>query len=65
MALRMTIDVNDEGAVSVTGPLENQLICYGLLEVARDAIQTHVAKQQAAKIRPPTQSDILALRKVQ
>lgn len=61
MAMALTITVDDAGQVSVQGPLENQLVCYGLLEVARDAIQAHVAAQMAAKIKPASQSDIIAI----
>lgn len=61
MALSLTIDVDDAGRVSVQGPLENQLVCYGLLEVARDAIQAHVAAQMSAKVKPASPSDIIAI----
>lgn len=34
----MTIKVDGEGRVFVDGPLSNKLLCYSMLEGARDAI---------------------------
>lgn len=31
--------------VNVQGPLNDKLLCYGLLEVARDMIQSHKPEQ--------------------
>ena len=38
------------GEVSVSGPLENKLMAYGLLEAAKDAIREH--HTAAPKIMP-------------
>ncbi len=35
----LTVTMTPEGQIQVSGPLENKLLCYGLLEFARDAIQ--------------------------
>lgn len=65
MAVKMVIEVSDDGAVRVDGFPNNQMIAYGLLEVARDTMATFFREQAAAKIKPPTQADILAIRRVQ
>lgn len=44
----LTITMNDQGGLSVTGPIENKLLCYGLLEAARDVICSHKATQITA-----------------
>ncbi len=49
--LRIVLD--DHGRIAVTGPIENQLLCYGLLEMARDAIATN-AQQQQRLVQPAT-----------
>ncbi len=32
MAVRIVIDLQDDGKVTINGPLENKILCYGLLE---------------------------------
>lgn len=61
----MTITVSETGEIGVSGPIDDLILSYGVLELARQAIQRRAAEKQAALIRPPTQGDILALRKVQ
>ena len=33
------------GRVEVNGPINNAMLCYGMLEAAKDSIRTFVAKQ--------------------
>lgn len=61
MALSMTIAVDDQGRVNVSGPLENQLVCYGLLEVARDAIKAHCDAAAKMAVKPATPEDVRTL----
>ncbi len=39
------------GQVSVSGPIDNKLLSYGLLEVARDTIAAHKATNGIVPIR--------------
>lgn len=57
----LRIVMNDAGQIGVSGPIENVLVCYGLLELARDAIREHAAAAAARKIAPATGADIRAL----
>lgn len=41
---QLIISVMPNGSVNVTGPIQDKLRCYGMLECARDAIQAF--KQQ-------------------
>jgi len=41
---KITITINERGNVSVNGPLDNKLLCYGLLEIARDAVKDYKPK---------------------
>ena len=38
MAQTLTITLTDEGQVTCSGPLTEKILCYGLLEVARDIV---------------------------
>jgi len=43
------------GHVNVTGPIENGLVCYGMLECAKDALRAHAAqKLSGQRILPAT-----------
>ena len=42
--IRLIIEWNGPGTpVNVNGPIQDKLLCYGLLEMARDAISAYVA----------------------
>ena len=36
---KLVIWINPDGTVAVNGPLDNKMLCYGLLDCARDAIK--------------------------
>jgi hypothetical protein len=38
MDLVLTITMSPDGRCQVTGPIANKGVCYGMLELARDAI---------------------------
>lgn len=38
---RITISLMDDGKIQVTGPLPDKILCYGLLECARQIVQDH------------------------
>ena len=46
--VKLQITLSPNGEVSVTGPIENAMLCYGLLEAAKDVIRNHVQKKAAA-----------------
>ncbi|HUW57613.1 MAG TPA: hypothetical protein VMZ92_13320 [Planctomycetota bacterium] len=48
---KIEIVMDDAGNVGVTGPIDNQLLAYGLLTVAMDVVRNHVA-QASRKIQP-------------
>ena len=47
--VKLTIELMSDGSISVNGPINNTLLCYGLLESAKDAIRDHVKRVQEAK----------------
>lgn len=50
---RLVIDFGPQG-VRLTGPIDNQVLCYGLLEVARDVIAARAAERAQQRVVPAT-----------
>lgn len=50
--VQLLITLSPEGQIGVQGPLEQPLICYGLLECARQAIEAHCKKAQERIVQP-------------
>lgn len=48
MVKKLTITLSETGAVNVEGPLAEKLLCYGLLEIARDSIKAFNDKRETA-----------------
>jgi hypothetical protein len=40
------------GALNVNGPIQNALLCYGMLETAKDVIRQLVKDNQSSIVRP-------------
>lgn len=60
LVAQLTITMDDAGGIQVQGPIENKLLAYGLLEVARDAIGEAAAAAQR-RIAPASAAERLAL----
>lgn len=48
----LTITVTPEGRMSVTGPIDNKILAYGLLDAARDVIKDHNDKPKSPILQP-------------
>lgn len=53
-AVELRIVMNEAGDVQVSGPIENKLVCYGLLELARETIALHAAQVQQRRVQLAT-----------
>lgn len=51
-AIELKIVVDEAGRCMVTGPIDNTLLCYGLLETAKDTIRHHQQSQAARLVQP-------------
>jgi hypothetical protein len=51
--VELVVRLNAAGKVEVTGPIEQRLLCYGLLEVARDVIGAYTPAEQRIVPPPP------------
>lgn len=51
MSVELKITMDGQGQIAVTGPIDNIILCYGLLEAAKEVLQKHREKI-AARIVP-------------
>jgi hypothetical protein len=58
----LKISVDDKGHVSVNGPLDQLMLCYGMLEVAKDVLQANAA-ERAKRIQAPAMGDVVVFGK--
>lgn len=42
--LMLTITLEEDGRIEVTGPIDNKVLCYGMLELARQTVQAYELK---------------------
>lgn len=49
--VKLVISMGADGQVNVEGPLSNRVLCYGLLEAAKDAIR-NFETQKSGLVRP-------------
>lgn len=43
---QIVITLTAEGQFKATGPFDNKLLCYGLLDMCRDAVQKHDSQRR-------------------
>lgn len=59
---RIIIEWAPGGEIKVTGPIGDKVLCFGMLEAAKDVVRTHVDKIGASPIvqATPEQSRLLS-----
>lgn len=60
MPFQLLITVDDHGKLDVKGNLANKLVCFGALELAKEAI-TNLHNEQAQRVQPATPGDLQGL----
>lgn len=55
----LAITINENGSVSVNGPLDDKMLCYALLGCAQDAVRDF--KKPEPKIQPAAPADLKLL----
>lgn len=55
---RIVIELDEKGAVSVTGPTNDRILMYGMLDAAREAV---IRMAMGNSITVPTADELLAL----
>lgn len=48
---KLIIDYED-GRINISGPINDKVLCFGLLEAAKDAVRDYVAKNQIIAPHP-------------
>ena len=46
MPITLTITLDEAGGIGLSGPVSNTILCYGLLELAKDAIREYNKENQ-------------------
>lgn len=57
--IRITVD--EKMNVSLEGPIENRMLMYGMLGMARDIVHDHAFKQQDRLITPAGMAETMAV----
>ena len=50
----LTVTLTDNGRVTVSGPINNKILAYGMLEAAKDAIRDHIVTNVETTLVPAT-----------
>ena len=58
ISVTLTIELQPDGKVGVTGPIDNKVLCYGMLEAARDAIKDFNDKKRMPTVELPNQQAV-------
>jgi hypothetical protein len=55
-AAELVIKMDRQGNVSVSGPIENRMLCYSMMEMARDAIYEYAQANKGDRriVVPPS-----------
>jgi len=48
----LLVKYNADGSVSVNGPINDRLLCYGMLEMAKDAVRDYNKERESKIIKP-------------
>jgi hypothetical protein len=48
MSVKLIIEMMPDKSVNVTGPMNDKILCYGLLELAKEIIADYVEAQKKA-----------------
>lgn len=51
MPVQILIEQTDDGKVNVGGPLQNKVLMYGLLEIAKEVVKSF-AEQNERRVQP-------------
>ncbi len=55
MSVKIIIELGDDQKINISGPLENKVLCYGLLEMGKDLVRDYKVKLVITpSLVPPT-----------
>lgn len=47
-AIKFVVALTEDGKIAIEGPIDNKVLCYGLLEAAKDAVRKHNDEPRSA-----------------
>ena len=50
--VKLTITFTDRGTVALEGPLQDKIFCFGLLEMAKEAVRNYGTKDEPRVLIP-------------
>ena len=57
---QLVITMDSSGQLSITGPIDNKMLAYGMLEIAKEVVCEHGKKaQQRIQLAPAAMADLL------
>lgn len=51
---QLVVQLMPDGDIRVQGPIEDMVLCYGLLEMGKDAIRAAAQQRQSPLLLPPS-----------
>lgn len=54
----MTISVDHAGNIRVNGPVHNKMMCYGLLEAAKDAVRDYKPNEPKIEVAGAAEQEL-------
>lgn len=57
-AWELKIVVSETGQVTIHGPIDQLLQCYGLLELGKDILRQRAQEMNSKKVQPPGPADV-------
>lgn len=60
--VQLVIEMDENRQIKVSGPIQDKIACYGLLEAAKDAIKDFHDNQVKSKIVQVAPADVRSLR---
>lgn len=52
MPFTLTITLHDDGKLELHGPIDQKILCYGVLEAAKHAVQAHQPQARPRILAP-------------
>jgi len=57
--IELRIVLSDEGKLEITGPIQNKVVCLGILEVAKDVVKHYEAAFLIEHVTVPQNGNFL------
>ena len=59
--MKISVIIDEQGGASVEGPLQNKVLCYGLLQVGMDLVRNHKSSPAVQAVTGAAAGAVLGL----